>query len=229
MSLALWQSQRNTKGFPRAGTRGNSGRSGAGVGAYIALTLVTLVPTAALAIFFWRELNGHGFGAGTQLWLTVFLLAQLLAGMLLVARWFQRLTTNSDIDELRKMAFSYRLGNTLALRAFLNEDGETLKPDSSLEEYQKGIVEPHFYKSTTNPPFYLALILVLSLGLFAFFAPILDLTSSPWIFLLGPELGDFYQNGPAGATPVMTAELAAYGARALVCLAFAFAGAMRER
>src|SRR5262249_35840090 len=103
--------------------------------------------------------------------------------------------------------------------------------------------------------FYLALTLVLTLGLFAFFAPTLHLMSKPWIFLLGPELGDLYippserlsQSAARTGAPspansgsqsaqiadntvpgelFFTPDVAAYGARALVCLAFSFAGAI---
>lgn len=194
----------------------------AGRGTYVLLALVTLLPAAVVALHLWSERNTPGFGSEAALWLTVFLLAQLLAGLLLVARWFQRLTTNSDIEELRKMAYSYRLGSTLALRPFLNADGEKLTESSSLADYRKGIIEPNFYKTATNPPFCLALLLVVSLGLFAFYAPRLSLVGMPLIPFVGPELGGWDWAPDA----VVTAEMMAYGSRALVCLAFAFAGSL---
>jgi hypothetical protein len=194
----------------------------AGKGAYIILALVTLLPAGTVAYYLYRHLGKETFYAEAAFWLTVLLLAELLAGLLLVARWFQRLASNSDIEELRKAAYSYRLGGTLALRPFLNSEGETLDADSSLADYRAGIIEPNFYKTPTNPTFFLAVALVVSLGLFAFFAPKLNLLTIPVIPLLGPELGgwDWRIEGDVDRSAFI-----AYGAGALVCLAFAFAGA----
>ena len=209
-----------------------------GVGPYLMLAFVLLLPAAGLAFYFW---HAKPEAVPALPFLTVFFLAELLAGLLLVARWFQRLTTNSDIEELRKMAYSYRLGGTLGLRPFLNPDGEKLTADSSLTEYRKGIIEPGFYKSATNPPFFLALVLVVSLGLFAFYAPRLGVLELPMIPFLGPELSewDWTASGEALATPAAAgqtedakpaannrAAFMAYGAGALVCVAFAFAGSL---
>jgi hypothetical protein len=55
-------------------------------------------------------------------------------------------------------------------------EGENLTADSPLAAYRRGIIEPNFYKTATNPPFFLALVLVVSLGLFAFLAPRLNLS-----------------------------------------------------
>ncbi len=191
-------------------------------GTYALLALVTLLPAAGIAFHLWAKRNADNFGSEAALWLTVFLLAELLAGLLLVARWFQRLTSNSDIEELRKLAFSYRLGGTLALRPFLTLEGERLTEDSTLADYRKGIEEPNFYRTATTPPFCLALLLVVSLGLFAFFAPRLSILGLPIIPFIGPKLGGW--DWEPGAAP--TKELMAYGSQALVCLAFAFAGSL---
>ena len=123
------------------------------------------------------------------------------------------------------MAFSYRLGGSLALRPFLNSKGEFLKPSSDLKSYREGIIEPNFYKSAANPPFLLAMVLVISLGLFAFFAPQFNILADPSIFLLGPELGYWKWNGDAAGPPNQNAFMS-YAARALVCVSFAFAGAL---
>lgn len=195
---------------------------GAGAGTYAMLALVTLLPAAGIALYLWTRWGTDTFHGEAALWLTVFLLAEVLAGLLLVARWFQRLTTNSDIEELRKAAFSYGLGGTLALRPFLNSDGERLTMTSSLAEYRKGIIEPNFYKAATNPPFCLALLLVVSLGLFAFFAPRLSILGLPIIPLMGPVMEEW--NWAPNAA--VDAKMLAYGSQALVCLAFAFAGAL---
>ncbi|WP_207478440.1 hypothetical protein [Arenibaculum pallidiluteum] len=195
----------------------------AGYGAYVVLCLVLLLPASLLAYYLWPRFP---IAPEDAIWLVVFFFAEVLAGLLLVARWFQRLTTNSDIEELRKMAFSYRLGGTLALRPFLNSEGEKLVAGSSIAEYRRGIIEPNFYKSATNPPFFLAVTLVVSLGLFSLFAPNLDLLSQPIIPLLGPAMADWPWAQPGLGTQEKQATLMAYGARALVCLAFAFAGSL---
>jgi hypothetical protein len=195
---------------------------GAGSGTYVLLALVTLVPAAGVAFYLRNKWGTEDFRAEATIWLTVLLLSELLAGLLLVARWFQRLTTNSDIEELRKVAFSYRLGGTLSLRPFLNEDGEHLHQWSRLADYRKGIIEPNFFKTSTNPPFCLALIIVISLGLFAFYAPSLNIFQMPIVPLLGSKLAGWdWTPGAAVAE-----EMVAYGVSAVVCLAFAFAGAL---
>lgn len=195
----------------------------AGAGVYVVVALVMLMPAGGLALFLWPNRNDI---AQTVPWLTVFFLAEILAGLLLVARWFQRLTTSSDIEELKKVAFSYRLGGTLALRPFLNPGGETLDADSSLGDYRNGITEPNFYKTATNPPFFLALILVVSLGLFAFYGPRLGLLGVPMIPLLGPELANWSWQDTVTPDPTKLAGLSRYGAGALVAVAFAFAGSL---
>jgi hypothetical protein len=195
---------------------------GAGASAYVLVAFVLLVPAVSLSYFLYTNYPPE---LGTAFYLAVFFLAELLAGLLLVARWFQRLTSNSDIEELRKMAFSYRLGGSLALRPFLNSHGESLLPNSPLKSYREGIIEPNFYKSAANPPFLLAMILVVSLGLFAFFAPQFNILADPSIFLLGPELGYWKWDGNGSGPPNQNAFMA-YAARALVCVSFAFAGAL---
>ena len=194
---------------------------GAGSGTYVLLALITLLPAAGIAFHLHGKWGTDDFQHQVAIWLTVFLLAEILAGLLLVARWFQRLTTNSDIEELRKVAFSYRLGGTLALRPFLNGDGEDLDQWSKLAAYRKGIIEPNFYKTATNPPFCLALLLVVSLGLFAFYAPRLDVLGLPIIPLIGSKLAEWDWTG----APV-NEQMMAYGVTAVVCVAFAFAGAL---
>jgi hypothetical protein len=217
-----WTRQQDPEQAERDRAEREMGIRGAGRGTYAMLALVTLLPAAGLALHLWSAWDTPVFRSEAALWLTVFLLAELLAGLLLVARWFQRLTTNSDIEELRKMAYSYRLGSTLALRPFLNADGEQLSETSDLAAYRKDIIEPNFYKSATNPPFCLALLLVVSLGLFAFYAPRLSVLGLPIIPLLGPQLGSWnWQPGAAVADELMT-----YGSQALVCVAFAFAGSL---
>ena len=100
-------------------------------------------------------------------WGKLAFLSLTLAGLLLVARWYKRLGNNSDIEELQKAAFSYRLGGALALRPFVCANGERLSADSPLKDYLEGIQQPEFLRTPINPPFVLALVLVLALGLLA--------------------------------------------------------------
>lgn len=210
------------------------GSSGAGFSAYIMVFIIVFLPAIAFAFYIYNSLSSpqnatSPTNPGRSLWMAVFFLAEILAGLLLVARWFQRLTSNSDIEELRKMAYSYRLGGSLALRPFLNSDGEKLEPNSTLASYRKGIIEPNFYKSASNPPFLLAITLVVSLGLFSFFAFESKILSIPSVFLLGPELGHWKWPNSFGDETVNGTELGAfmaYAARALVCVSFAFAGSL---
>jgi uncharacterized integral membrane protein len=167
-------------------------------------------------------------------WSKLVFLSLTLAGLLLVARWYKRLGNNSDIEELRKAAFSYRLGGTLALRPFLCPNGEGLKADSPLQEYLSAIEEPAFLRTPTNPPFVLALVLVLSLGLLAFYAEDLDVVQWPSVLLAGPVLAEQpwllkaidAQQADAAAASEAARQIVLYQSGAVACVTYALMGAL---
>lgn len=192
------------------------------------LLLFFAVPAAVLAVF----TSWHGYqswGNRQQLAPTavLLLLAEVLAALMFVARWFQRTGTNSDIEELRKLAFTYRLGGTIALRPFATGKVD-LGVASSLTDYDSGVDEPAFFKSAVNPPFLLALVLVLALGLFGLYAHRLGLVETANLILSGPEVTrtPLLARGWTGVAPGAATTLTTYQSGALLCVFYAFLGAL---
>jgi hypothetical protein len=198
------------------------------IGAVVSAVLLAGGPIAAFLLWWWRHPPGEAARLDpTSLpWAGVTLLSVALVSLLVVGRWFRRLGSNSDIEELRKAAFAYRLGGTLALRPFLTRDGQGLRPESRIEDYETGIEEPTFLKNVSLPSFLLAVLLALALGLLAFSADRLDLAGRPSLLLGGPLAA---QGGVLGGEPLAPEVLRAlvdHQAGALLCLAFAFLGAL---
>lgn len=200
------------------------------IGAVASAILLAGGPIAGFLAWWWH----HPPGAPAPIdptvlsWAGVTLLVVALVSLLVVGRWFRRLGSNSDIEELRKAAFAYRLGGTLALRPFLTADGQELRPDSRIEAYARGIEEPTFLKNVSLPSFLLAVLLALSLGLLAFSADRLDLAGQPSLILGGPLVArdGVLAGGLDGPDGSLRARLVDYQAGALLCLAFAFLGAL---
>ncbi len=195
------------------------------------LSAVVLIGAPVVLFLLWyrgRSAPASLLDPAVAPWGAVTLLAVILFALLVVGRWFRRLGSNSDIEELRRAAFAYRLGGTLALRPFLTVDGQRLRPDSPLEEYEKGIEEPAFLKNVSLPSFLLAALLTVTLGLLAFSADRLDLASRPSLLLGGPLLArDGVLAAPLGELdPAVRQRLLDHQAGALVSLAFAFLGAL---
>ena len=166
-------------------------------------------------------------------WGKLVFLSLTLAGLLLVARWYKRLGNNSDIEELQKAAFSYRLGGAMALRPFVCANGEQLNVNSKLSEYLEGIQQPEFLKTAINPPFILALVLVLALGLLSFYAEDLDIVGKPSLILSGPIVAQepwlFVHpdqlHGAATGGPDQE-KVVLYQSGAVACIAYALLGAL---
>ncbi len=197
-------------------------------GAVASAILLAGGPIAVFLLWWWRHPPGEParLDPSTLPWAGVTLLVVALVSLLVVGRWFRRLGSNSDIEELRKAAFAYRLGGTLALRPFLTRQGQGLRPDSRIEEYEAGIEEPTFLKNVSLPSFLLAVLLALSLGLLAFSAERLDLAGRPSLLLGGPLVVRDGVLAGEPLTPEVLRRLVDHQAGALVCLAFAFLGAL---
>lgn len=200
------------------------------LGAVGSAVLLVGAPAAAFLAWWWRREPGTApsLEPTVLLWGGVTLLAVILVALLVVGRWFRRLGSNSDIEELRTAAFAYRLGGTLALRPFLNPEGQGLRPGSPLEAYRKGIEEPTFLKNISLPSFLLAVLLTLALGLLAFSADRLDGAARPSLLLGGPLAA---RDGVLAVpfeelAPDVRRRLVDHQAGALLCLAFAFLGAL---
>lgn len=59
----------------------------------------------------WLPLKGEAFAA--------LLTGEILVASLVVAQWYQNLARSREIALFQRLAFTYRLGETLALRPFL--------------------------------------------------------------------------------------------------------------
>jgi hypothetical protein len=199
-----------------------------------ALLFLILIFITASALFMVDHFEHKNYGLlPIWPWAKIVFLCLLLSGILLVARWYKRLGNNSDIEELQKAAFSYRLGGCLALRPFLCSAGESLTSDSPLEEYRKGIQQPEFLRSAINPPFILALALVLSLGLMAFYAEDMAIVQKPSLLLSGPVVAQEPWILPRGdvlkgsSTPDDgMARIGMYQSGALMCVVYALLGSL---
>lgn len=198
------------------------------VGAFISAVILIGAPLAAYVGWLILRLSSPTPTGGTILWGAVCMLTVILVALLVVARWFKRLGTNSDIDELRKAAFSYKLGGALALRPFLTGNGPELTPDSSIADYEQGVHEPQFLRTPSLPNFLLAVLITVCMGLLSFAAAHLDLAGEPNLLLSGPFAADpnmLARTGQGGAGANL-ALLIAYQQGALTCVAFAFLGAL---
>ncbi|HEX6010248.1 MAG TPA: hypothetical protein VFY87_00295 [Geminicoccaceae bacterium] len=205
------------------------------VGDVQAVLFLLFLAAALIAAFAVEHRQDEWWGLlGFRPWSKLVFLSLTLAGLLLVARWYKRLGSNSDIEELRKAAYSYRLGGTRALRPFVCDQGGELEADSPLSAYLIGIEQPAFLRTPINPPFLLALVLVLSLGLLAFYAEDLDIVSRPSLLLAGPVLseqpwlaaaaaGQAAQGSPAAD---VSRQIVLYQSGAVACVAYALMGAL---
>lgn len=163
------------------------------------------------------------------------LTGEILVASLVVAQWYQNLARSREIAMLRRLAFAYQLGETVALRPFLVPSEQRLSRNSSLKDYEKKVAEPEVFKEKSGPLFFLAVFLVLSLGLMPFWAKWMEIAESPNFLLGGPVLARYYHpdtDGPdwmrvpvANRTDAALNHIITYQYGALVCLSFAFLGA----
>lgn len=166
------------------------------------------------------------------------LTGEILVASLVVAQWYRNLHRSREIARLQHLAFSYRLGETLALRPFRAEASRELGPKSSLVDYRKLVKEPEMYLEDSRPLFFLALFLVLALGLMPFWARWMKIAETSNYLLGGPVLLCNYPQSVSESMLVTVVDssevrrnrsgdetLIAYQTGALVCLSFAFLGA----